>query len=316
MKQAVSSGQVLELLQSQLESWPLARDNYRALQQVRTREFSYGDFYVKAQFNPARIVSASAKVDDRSFKDKKCFLCPKNLPEQQKGILFGEDYQILVNPYPIFPQHFTIPALKHLPQRILHRFADMLDMSQALDEFVIFYNGPHSGASVPDHVHFQAGNKGFLPVEKEWAQVENNLIYKGEGIELYELKDYLRSTLVIRSESKENTIKLFNDIYHSLEIKPGEEEPGMNILTWYDDDNVLVTILFLREKHRPSCYYAEGEENILVSPGAVDMGGVIITPLKKDFDKITKENIAGIMQEVSLNDRQMHKLKEHLNKLL
>ena len=156
------------LLTEQLASWETARNNYAALSGVRVKELNVNGIPYKVQFNPARIVSSGAKVDAKSIQARKCFLCPANLPTVQKGISFGGHYHILVNPFPIFPRHLTVPELAHTPQRIATRFTDMLELAEALTDYTIFYNGPKCGASAPDHAHFQAGNKGFMPIEKDW----------------------------------------------------------------------------------------------------------------------------------------------------
>lgn len=156
------------LLTGQLASWETARNNYAALSGVRVKELNVNGILYKVQFNPARIVSSGAKVDAKSILERKCFLCPANLPPVQKGIPFGGHYNILVNPFPIFPRHLTVPELAHTPQRIATRFTDMLELAEALTDYTIFYNGPKCGASAPDHAHFQAGNKGFMPIEKDW----------------------------------------------------------------------------------------------------------------------------------------------------
>lgn len=311
MRQSVTSGEALGLLKVQLNSWETARKNYQALARIKMKELDFGTFRVKVQFNPARVVSSAAKVDEKSLVKRKCFLCPLNLPEEQQGLALGDDYQMLVNPYPIFPQHWTIPLLAHREQRILPRFGDMLDMAEALKPFILFYNGPKSGASAPDHAHFQVGNRGFLPIEQDWQEVDKEEILRTGEFRLFRLKNYLRNVLMLESSDKEALIRLFGKLYYLLPVREDEPEPGMNILAWKDDNRWLVC-LFLREKHRPACYVAEGDANILVSPGAVDMGGVLITPLEKDFDKLTREDIRAIYKEVSLNDEAMEKLVERL----
>lgn len=307
MKQTVTSLQALDMLDEQLKNWETAGNNYRALEQVKAKVLDFDTFKIKVQFNPARIVSSAAKVDAKSLKERKCFLCPANLPKEQKGLPFGDEYQILVNPFPIFPKHLTIPVLRHEDQRILSRFGDMLDLAKALDKFTIFYNGPRCGASAPDHAHFQAGNKGFLPIEKEWKSIEQDIVWMEDGTSLYALKGYLRNVLVIESESKQDAVTLFEKIYGKLEMKEEETEPMMNMLTWYED-GWWITCVFPRAKHRPACYFAEGDANILLSPASVDMGGVFTTPLEKDFDKITEADVRTILKEVSICDMDMDKL--------
>lgn len=304
-----------KLFEEQLAEWELAGNNYKALGQVKTKSFEVGGCTYKVQFNPARITSSAAKVDPKSIQERKCFLCPANLPPVQKGVPFKEHYSILVNPFPIFPRHLTIPDVEHVDQRILPRIGDMLDLAKELDDYVIFYNGPKCGASAPDHVHFQAGNKGFLPIEKEWKYKKAGKSVDYKKAILWFLNDAPRVTLTIESEDKDDATALFKLVYDSMELKPGDDEPMMNVLAWYEDNKWIICI-FPRELHRPGCYSAEGDENILISPASVDMGGVFITPLEKDFDKITAKDISAILTEVCIS-RQcavaiVAKLKENI----
>ena len=266
-----------QLFDEQLLNWKLARENYKSLEQVKIKTLVAANATeYKVQFNPARIVSSAAKVDAQSIRERKCFLCAENRPPEQKGISFNGHYTILVNPFPIFPRHLTIPATEHTPQLIASRFGDMLDLAQQLDDCVVFYNGPKCGASAPDHFHFQAGNKGFLPIEK----------------------DRNMCSISIESDNKDELLDRFQQVYDSLPLLPEDAEPMMNILVWYESAHWIVCI-FPRKKHRPSCYSAEGEANMLISPASVDLGGVFITPLEKDFEKITAGDIAHILHEIN-----------------
>ena len=267
---------IRQLFDLQLMNWELARENYRALRQVEVKTLFVDGYEFKIQFNPARIISSAAKVDAQSIKERKCFLCEENRPAEQKGILFSERYTLLINPYPIFPRHLTIPAIEHTPQRIAIRFGNMLDLAQQLDDYVVFYNGQKCGASAPDHFHFQAGNKGFLPIEKA--------------------KNWF-NTIRLESENKQEIIDRFQQVYSTLPLKSGDDEPMMNILAWYESGKWIVCI-FPRKKHRPACYFAEGDANLLISPAAIDLGGVFIIPLEKDFLKITSKDISQILHEV------------------
>ena len=275
------------------------------------KELNVNGIPYKVQFNPARIVSSGAKVDAKSIQERKCFLCPANLPPVQKGIPFGGHYHILVNPFPIFPRHLTIPELAHTPQRIASRFTDMLELAEALTDYTIFYNGPKCGASAPDHAHFQAGNKGFMPIEKDWRGQTAGKIADYRKAALWYLDDAPRATLVIESTSKEDAADLFDIIYRSLDVKPEEDEPMMNVLVLYEADRWVVFV-FPREKHRPACYTAEGEANLLSSPASVDLGGVFITPVEKDFLKITAEDVAQILSEVCLSATDFHKVRQRI----
>lgn len=302
---------VNKLFEEQLAEWELAADNYKALACVKTKTFEVGGCTYNVQFNPARITSSAAKVDPKSIQERKCFLCPGNLPPVQKGIPFKGHYSILVNPFPIFPRHLTIPDIEHVDQRILNRMEDMLDLAEHLNEYIIFYNGPKCGASAPDHVHFQAGNKGFLPIETEWKLKKSGKVVDYKSATLWYLDDAPRATLTIEAADKQDAVALFRMIYSVMEIKPGEDEPMMNVLAWYENSKWIVCI-FPREQHRPSCYSAEGEKNILLSPASVDMGGVFITPLEKDFDKITGHDIHAILSEVCISPEKFHKLRQQI----
>jgi hypothetical protein len=287
LKEAVQT-----LFEEQTHKWELARNNYAALAGVRVRTLEINGYKYRLQFNPARIISSAAKVDEQSIRERKCFLCRHHLPPQQKGILFKERYSILVNPYPIFPQHLTIPGLSHTPQRLLPHWEDMLDLARELDNYLIFYNGPKCGASAPDHFHFQAGIKGFLPLEKDRVS---------------------RCPIVLKPEDKQQAVTCFLRAYQSLELNDGEDEPMLNVLVWYDRTKWTIC-LFPRKKHRPDCYAAEGEANRLISPASVDMGGVWVTPLEKDFYRITADELEAILQEICISGTQLQAIQKQLNK--
>lgn len=277
------------------------------------KEFSINSISCRVLFNPARMASSSAKVDAASIRKRKCFLCRENLLPGQEPIQIKGHYSLLVNPYPIFPHHLTLPDERHTRQEIAGRFTEMLEFAQALEDYVICYNGPQCGASAPDHMHFQAGSKGFLPIEKEWKeQSKSLLINRGEAI-LWALDNYLRAAFLIESASFTDAAELFRIVYDQLEIREDAYEPMMNLLVWREEEK-WICCLFPREKHRPACYTAEGEAQMLVSPGCVDMGGVLITPLEKDFRKITADDIAQIWSEVSISPARFETLKQSIKK--
>lgn len=310
----MTTEQINALFLKQLALWDLAKKNYKALETVQEKQFTINGNCYKVQFNPARIVSSAAKVDAKSIQERKCFLCRQNLSSEQIGLPFEANYQILVNPFPIFPRHLTVPDQQHTDQRIAGRFKDMLSLAEAATDYIIFYNGPRCGASAPDHMHFQAGNKGFLPLENDWKKQKAEKIGQGTESTLWALNDEPRNTLVIESTNKDEATKLFDKIYQVLEANSrnhAEEEPMMNLITWKEGKR-FVTCLFPRVLHRPSCYHAEGDQNILISPASVDMGGVFITPLEKDFKKITAEDLTNILKEVCLQSDDFATLKTQL----
>jgi hypothetical protein len=296
--------QAFTLVKQQRAVWQLAGDNYTALGEVQTRNFDFGYFRIVAQHNPGRMRSSAAKTDAHSIKNRPCFLCRQNLPEEQKGLPFcGEDYLVLANPFPIFPYHLTIPHHSHVPQKIDGFLGDMLDLSQQLTEMVVFYNGPECGASAPDHVHFQAGSRGLLPIESEIEVLEDQCsqrVFTSKKIEVFAVEQYLRKFISIVSSSKDEIIRLFFYLYHLLPASEGKE-PLLNVLTYYDNHKWRI-ILFPREKQRPSHFFQTGELQIIVSPAAVEMGGILVLPRPEDFKKITHQTIADICKEVTMQE--------------
>jgi len=297
---------VSSLFHEQVSNWELARVNYEGLNTVKTKSFSFGNFKVNVQFNPARIVSSGAKMDAKTIAARKCFLCTENLPAEQKGIDAG-NYTILVNPFPIFPQHFTIPRKEHIDQQIKPYFKEMLELAEALDDYAVFYNGPRCGASAPDHMHFQAGTKDFLPVISDYKRMKPahaTIIDEGVNYQLYQLNDYCRRVYCLESDSIDSAQKLFENLYikwqdPSLTLSKGERiEPMMNIVCSFED-GIWYTFLFPRKAFRPWQFTAEGDKQLLVSPATVELSGIFITPIESHFDRITKDDVISILEQCS-----------------
>ncbi len=298
----------------QEERWPLVKENYQAIENVKTRFFSEQENAITLQFNPKRIVSTGAKIDKDSIEKRPCFLCKENRQKEQICLNFDEDFEFLVNPYPILKKHFTISCHRHEPQAIKKYYSSIYRILKQYPFLMVFYNGPSSGASAPDHMHFQAGLLGQLPIEKNFDTLFNSrkVIYSlNEKEDISLLKDWLSTAFLIRSYSQEIDSELFFRIYNSLPKKEDSLEPMMNIISWMSGDE-KITIIFPRENHRPKCYYESKEKQILISPGAIDMAGLIITPRKEDFESLSFEKVKGILKEVSLSDVW---LKETLEKI-
>jgi hypothetical protein len=305
----MSSKQIQVFIADQLREWNLASANYAGLKHVRTKTMDFGQFQILVQFNPKRIISTGAKVDAKSIEARPCFLCSKNLPTQQRSLTFKENYLILVNPFPIFREHLTIPKTDHTPQHIQGNFEDMLDLCQYLQDFTLIYNGPKCGASAPDHFHFQAGIKGFMPIEKDFAERNNcYIVSEYEHVTLFSWNDYLRGLITIEGSDKKKILALFeNFLYHFSVMQPDEAEPLLNIVSWFEKGNWIVH-LFPRKAHRPEQYFETGEEQILLSPASVDMGGALITPREEDFSKINKSDIEDIFRQVCLGEDEVNQL--------
>jgi hypothetical protein len=304
---------VNDLFESQFREWPLARDNYGQLDSVRVRKIPFPGYEIAVQFNPGRIVSSAAKVDAGSIKARPCFLCGENRPPEQRGLPFGSDYIILINPFPIFRRHLTIVNLAHIPQKIEGNFLAMLALAEALPDYVIFYNGPQCGASAPDHLHFQAGNRGFLPVEKDAVNPGLcSTVVSSWGVELRLWSGYGRGMLTLAgSDPGALNIAFARFFSRFAATQPERQEPMLNILAYCDGERWIIHII-PRRLHRPACYFAAEPERILLSPASVDMGGVFITPREEDYDKITAADINGIFEEVCLSDGEIESLTEGL----
>lgn len=310
----VSSSQADELLTKQLATWPLAARNYEALEHVQSRSFEIEGFTIRVQFNPARITSAGAKVDKQSISNRKCFLCPDHLPVEQERLPFGFHYLVLCNPYPIFPQHFTIPSREHAEQMILPRFTDFLELTRRLNDFTLFYNGPRCGASAPDHAHFQAVSRGIMPIDTEidtWLEQYGLPVYQDTEGGIRAFTHYLRNGFVITAGTREKTLALFTQVYNGLPLVPGETEPRMNIFGSYQKGQWKI-IVIPRRQHRPWQYEAEGEAHLLSSPGAADVGGLFITARQEDFEKISRETLQDIYQQVCLSDTEIEEIADRL----
>lgn len=309
-----------QLLEEQKKSWKQIRDGYESLKHIKTKTFQFDGFTMKLQFNPGRYTSTSAKVDEKSLNERKCFLCPANLPEDQKGILCENEYLILGNPFPIFPEHFTIPNINHIPQEIKSNFFLMLKLAKDLSRhYVVVYNGPKCGASAPDHFHFQAGTKNFMPIMDDFHQLKNEygeFLIENDELTIYAIDDGIRRMISLESPSSEKLTTTFDKLYEIYSsVAASIEEPMMNIIASYEEEFGWTVIVFLREKHRSSHYFAEGDGKILLSAASIDLGGVCITPLEKDFERITKEKLCEILSEVVLEQKKFLLIKHTIRKL-
>ena len=331
---------LMRFFNRQLETWETARHNFHNLQNVLTKPLT-GDnesgasklsaghdaaagkaaapdnggrtpafdasITIKAQHNPARIVSTGAAIDKATISSRPCFLCQANRPEEQITKHADAGFEILVNPYPILPVHFTIPAVTHQPQRIDRHYAEMHRFLEQHPDLTVFYNGPQCGASAPDHMHFQAGTSGVLPLQEAWQKLQRELetlFSVNDDNEISVIKGWPSPALLIKSDGIETDKTLFKLVYDALPISDGQPEPMMNIVSWMSGGHCL-SVIFPRKKHRPDCYYGHECQKMLVSPGALDMAGLIITPRKEDYDAITLEQAVGILREVSLTDGEM-----------
>lgn len=306
-------------IENQLAKWQTASTNHEAINQIETRRFELARNTITVQFNPARAVSTCAKVDKSSIEARKCFLCPENKPNEQDEIIISldEPFSLRINPYPILPGHLTISSLKHQDQVLADKTIRQLPgkLVSWLEEYfasgyVLFYNGAKCGASAPDHFHFQAVKQSDVPVIQQWERLMGTAVREkeiktenGNTYSSFQITSYICPIQVfICNHSADILPEMINQYLESLPLHEGESEPRYNLFAWQDKQRGFTMAYFPREKHRPACYTATGEEQLLVSPGALDMAGLLVTPRKEDFDKITESDIAQIYKEVAYHN--------------
>lgn len=306
-------------IENQLAKWQTARTNHEALNQIETRRFELAGNTITVQFNPARAVSTCAKVDKSSIEARKCFLCPENKPNEQDEIIISldEPFSLRINPYPILPGHLTISSLKHQDQVLADKTIRQLPgkLISWLEEYfasgyVLFYNGAKCGASAPDHFHFQAVKQSDVPVIQQWERLMETAIREkeiktenGNTYSSFQITSYICPIQVfICNHSADILPEMINQYLESLPLHEGESEPRYNLFAWQDKQRGFTMAYFPREEHRPACYTATGGEQLLVSPGALDMAGLLVTPRKEDFDRITESDITKIYKEVAYHN--------------
>lgn len=301
-------------MERQLETWPDARNRYRGLNAVREKEMACGAFTLVAQYNPARMVSTGASISKADIAARPCFLCGANRPPEQIKRTLDDGFELLVNPFPILPTHFTIPVAGHRPQRVADCYGEIYRILDRYPGLTVFYNGPECGASAPDHAHLQAGTTGVLPLQRDWQRLCRSLVPvvdEGGGTGVWLVPDYPCAAFLVRSGSAADGERLFGMLCAAMPQVAGSPEPMMNIVCWREGDDYM-SVVFPRAKHRPDCYSAQGDSRFTVSPGALDMAGLLIVPREDDFRRITPDIALGILREVALTDAAATAVAERL----
>ena len=294
----------------QLDTWDEIRQRYEALKHVGLKQLGHRQL----QYNPARMVSTGAQIDRQTIAQRACFLCKKNRPEEQLTIDLGDDFELMVNPFPVLPMHFTIVRKTHVSQTILENYTEIHRLLELFPELFVFYNGPMSGASAPDHMHFQAGIGQELPLMTVLRKLEKEqqvLIKQENGSSLSMFNTVSFNAFVIKSKVQETEMTLFKQLYAAMPVREGEKEPRMNIVAWRDGSEDVIVVL-PRDNHRPACYFEEGDRRMVISPGALDMAGLIITPREEDFNRMSEDKLTSILKEVSIKEKDMENIKEKL----
>ncbi len=325
-KKVMKQNRISKFVGDQLSRWPLACDNFRALKNVRIREMDANGLTVRLQFNPARMISSAAKLNKEDIAKRRCFLCRENRPPEQIMMKFegrkGKKYHILVNPYPIFPDHLVIAANTHTPQTILKRYVDMLDLAAKYPDFTFFYNGPKSGASAPDHHHFQAAPKGLIPLECDVDEIlempdgcRNSLKYVTElqDAHLYHYQKFTTAVFVLEGDTSKSMAKLFYRLLDCADIPEGESEPMFNLFTFCRGGRFRSIVVF-RSRHRPHHYFSDGPDHLTMSPGCADMGGMFIVPVAEEYEKMTPGLLNEMIAEVSITAGQEKKMLDRLTR--
>ncbi len=304
--------QIDKFVKDQLSVWPLAAENYRSLKKAGSKVLSIGGLPVTVQLNPCRRISSEASLDKESINRRPCFLCPENRPSEQTNMEFegrkGRRYRVTLNPYPIFPSHLVISSFEHTPQSIWHRYQDLLDFVRENNEYLGFYNGPESGASAPDHMHFQACPQGLTPLQNRVDELlaagdDKTLDYLTNVKEarLFHLNEYARGVFVLCGATAKSTAKLFYRLLDCAPVPDGSSEPKMNIIAWCHEGEYRTAVIF-RERHRPHNYSSSGADHLAMSPGCADLAGVYVTTREEDFDKLDAGLLSQVVREIAASE--------------
>jgi hypothetical protein len=291
------------LIDQQMATWPMLREAVAGLGRVEYKQLLARGSEALAQFNPQRIVSTAAKVDAATIRQRPCFLCAENLPAEERGIRFGDDFVALCNPFPVLHKHLVITSRRHIPQTIDGNFGTLLDLAMDLgDEYFVLYNGARCGASAPDHLHFQACERKLLPIIRDVERWDRRELPADSGMQTFTLQGYRLNALIACGNDRKKLMGWFDTALRSLaEVTSVEDEPMINLVVTWGGDHWTV-IVFPRSKHRPDRYFAEDESKLTVSPAAIDLSGVLVVPQPEHFARITSRDVEEIYAEVTLGD--------------
>lgn len=293
---------VTALLAQQQATWPMLRAGTAALAAAEYRSFRVNGAQVLAQHNPQRLVSTAARVDAASINARRCFLCAEHLPPEERGMAFGDDFAVLCNPFPVLPNHLVIASRCHTPQAIAACSETLLDLAAALGaDYWVLYNGPACGASAPDHLHVQAGARARLPILREVEHWPRRYVLRQADREVFTLTGYRLQVLIARGSERGTILAWLRQAVAALAAvtQAGASEPLLNLLVTHEPAGWTV-YFFPRARHRPACYFAEGEAKLTVSPAALDLAGLLVVPQAEHFARLQEQDVAHIYAEVTL----------------
>lgn len=309
-----------KFINDQLSVWPLAAANFRALKSARTRQLEVDGLLCTVQCNPRRILSSTADTTPQAIAARKCFLCADNRPAEQFHLKFegrkGRMYNIQVNPYPIFPGHLVIVREEHIPQAIWHHFPDMLDFAMKYRDYTVFYNGPGSGASAPDHLHFQAVPRLSMPLERAVdAYLDNpgEVLASVKDATLYRYAGFAEGVFALKATTSKSMAKLFYRLLDCTDKVEGDIEPKFNLFA-YCRDGEYRAFVTLRAAKRSHHYYSDGPDHLTISPGAADMAGFFVAPFEEDFEKVTSADLEEMLSEVSISREEREMIEWRLTR--
>lgn len=325
---------IYEMFVYQMKTWNECADRYSALHDkvqqktLSTRSvlahgtrFEASSFCnLKAQHNPARIVSTGASIEKKAIEERPCFLCDKNRPTKQVHLPYVNGFQILVNPFPILTRHYTIATVAHTPQVFLPHIDTFLQLVKDFEGDMVFYNGARCGASAPDHAHFQAGSSDKVPLIAHWDDFEIKSFENPTKAEIGIVQTYACPAFYVTARHRADVKAGLEHLMACLPVEKGQLEPDFNVIGWMHDGSLLpispdfefLVVVIPRKKHRPACYTAEGDEQFIISPGSIDMAGLIITPRDTDYARLSPAKAVEILQEVTMTKKEIEKVAKKL----
>jgi hypothetical protein len=279
------------LFNEQRKNWPALRDGEAALDHLEKKTLVAEGQSIVVQMNPARRRSTQAKTDALAVVSRACFLCPENMPLEERGVAF-EDLVLLPNPYPVLPLHCTIASREHRPQQIAGRVVAFLRLARAIGpDLAALYNGPRCGASAPDHFHFQCARAHNIPILHQLPIADDQAVAH---------TSFSRKFFSIAAtDAAQANVEVEQIIRTRRREEPSTEEPMFNLLAHFDAERYNV-LLFPRAAHRPACYFATGADRIRVSPAILEMCGIMVVTEPQDFDRIDADIARAIYEEVSV----------------